>query len=340
MLSNPFENFYKDSGLNKKYINIQSELEDIDGKKKEIKIELMNDGKPITMAFFDIDGTLAHLSMIHGKAIQKLFPDQEPNELEETYYKGFRLGNSFREFDRMKGIYTDGHTEWKDPEFYFKNRLSPKIKEIDEPGNIAHDIAADLLKEYGEAAAQITEDLYKSNGEEFEKANIQPIFVLAKMYAQFGIPMVGFTANAKVFVKILAKYLKLSEIFLDIATDETMAGGGKEIAIKYLINKLESKGMPVPKNRLTFVGDSLRGDIGSSLVAQKLDKEISGQGILVLKNKAELIQTKKQINDDPKLKAITTSMNVFGLMVENVPLNQDGKPILLERFFDQFLEKL
>jgi len=39
--------------------------------------------------------------------------------------------------------------------------------------------------------------------------------------------MVGFTANAKVFVDELAKYLKLSDIFLDIATDETMAGGWK-----------------------------------------------------------------------------------------------------------------
>ena len=46
----------------------------------------------------------------------------------------------------------------------------------------------------------------------------------------------------KIFVDKLAKYLKLSDIFLDIATDETMAGGGKGIAIHYLINEMEKKG--------------------------------------------------------------------------------------------------
>ena len=112
---------------------------------------------------------------------------------------------------------------------------------------------------------------------EFEKANIAPIFKLAQMYSRLGIPMVGFTANAKVLVDKLAKYLKLSDIFLDIATDETMQGGGKEVAIKYLIDELESKGIPIPKGRMIFVGDSLRGDIGTSLTAEKIMPEFSGR---------------------------------------------------------------
>src|SRR3989344_9203071 len=178
----PFNNFDEFSKLGKSWISIPSELEDIDGNKQDIKIELMEDGKPRAIAFFDIDGTLAHLGAIHGKAIAKLFPEQDPVELEETYYKGFKLGNSFREFDRMRGIYVDGHEDWKDPEIYFKKRFTPHTAEIDEPGNQAHDITAAILKAYGEIAVEITEELYKQNPEEFEKSNVTPIFKLAQMY--------------------------------------------------------------------------------------------------------------------------------------------------------------
>jgi phosphoglycolate phosphatase-like HAD superfamily hydrolase len=335
-----FNSFDQISSLEKKWISVQSELEGLDGRKKDIKIELMEDGRPRAMAFFDIDGTLTHLTVIHGEAIARLFPEQDPKELAETYYRGFKLGNSFREFDRMRGIYEDGHLEWKDPEVYFKNRFTPQAKEIDEPGHLAHNIAAAILKEYGEIVVQVTEKLYKQNPEEFEKSNIQPIFLLARMYARLGIPMVGFTANAKVFVDKLAKYLKLSDIFLDIATDETMAGGGKEIAIHHLIDKLESKGVPVPKNRLIFVGDSLRGDIGTSLIAKSQNQELSGQGILVLKDRNALIEIKKQISEDGSLKAVVDSMEIHGLVVSDVPLDEKGNPMLLSRFRDQFLEKL
>ncbi len=336
----PFNNFDRNSGLEKKWTTASSELEGLDGKKKDIKIELMEDGKPRAIAFFDIDGTLAHLSAIHGKAIAKLFPDQEPIELEETYYKGFKLGNSFREFDRMRGIYIDGHIEWKDPEIYLKNRFIPNAEEIDQPEHSAHNIAATILEEYGKVAAQICDDLYQTNPEEFEKSNIVPIFKLAQMYSRLGIPMVGFTANARVFVEKLAKYLKLSDIFLDIATDETMAGGGKEIAIHHLISKLESKGIPVPEGRMIFVGDSLRGDIGTSLTAREKNKGVFGQGILVLKDKNALIEIEKQINADPKLRHIADNIDVHGFVVEDVPLDEKGNPMMLSRFRDQFLKKL
>lgn len=335
-----FENFNQPNGLEKKYTSVKSELEDVDGNKKDIKIKIMEDGKPRAMAFFDIDETLAHLDIIHGKAIAKLFPDEDPKELEETYYKGFKLGNSYREFDRMRGIYIDGHNEWKDPEFYLNNRFIPNAKEIDEPGNEAHEIAARILKAYGEIAAQICDELYQKTPEEFKKSNIEPIFHLAKIYQRLGIPMVGFTANAKIFVEKLAKYLKLSDIFLDIATDETMAGGGKEIAIHYLINKLESKGISIPKDRLIFVGDSIRGDIGTSLTARLKDKEIHGQGILVLKDKGALIEIKKQISEDPELKSMVNSINIHGFVVDDVPSDEKGNPMLLSRFRDKFFEKL
>lgn len=337
---NSLDNTRRASQLEKRWISVPSELVGLDGNKKNIRIELMEDGKPRAMAFFDIDGTLAHLGAIHGKAIAKLFPDQDPKELEETYYKGFKLGNSFREFDRMRGIYIDRHAEWKDPEVYLKDRFAPNPAEVDEPGHGAHDAAAMMLKEYGEAAAQIAEQLYETNKEEFSKSNIAPIFILARMYARLGIPMVGFTANAKVLVERLAKYLGLSDIFIDIATDETMAGGGKEVAIHSLISKVEEKGVPVPKDRLVFVGDSIRGDIGTSLTARGKDQEISGQGILVLKDKAALIEIKKQISENPDLRALADTIDIQGLVVADVPLDDKGKPMLLSRFRSQFLEKL
>ena len=324
----------------KKWIKTESNLSGLNGEKSEINIETMEDGKPRAMAFFDIDGTLAHLDMIHGEAIKRLFPNEEGKELEETYYKGFRLGNSFREFDRMYGIYIDGHSEWKDPEYYFQNRFIPHKQEIDEKGYEAHDIAVDCLEKYGKIAGDIADEIYKNNPEKFKETNIQPIVHLAQMYSRLGIPMVGFTANAKVFVEKIAKYLGLSELFIDIATDETMAGGGKEIAIHKMIKEVESKGISVPKNRLIFVGDSIRGDIGSSLLANTEDKEIQGQGVLVLKDKKALIEIKKQINENPEINKLTRAMKINALTVEDVPVDEKGNPMLFSFGRNNFLEKL
>ena len=97
-----------DNKMAKRWVTVKSSLLSLDGTQKDIKIEIMEDGMPKAMAFFDIDGTLAHLSAIHGQAIKELFTDADPEELEQTYYAGFKLGNSFREFDRMKRIYSDG----------------------------------------------------------------------------------------------------------------------------------------------------------------------------------------------------------------------------------------
>lgn len=337
-MNNPLENFQ--SGIEKKWISIKSNLDNLKGEKSDIKLEIMDDGMPKAMAFFDIDGTLEHLSNIHGKAIQKLFDKVNPEELEETYYKGFKLGNSYREFDRMIGIYEYGKTEWKDPEVYIKERLKQNQREIDEPGNQPHDIASKVLKLYGLAAGKIAEELYKEDPKHFQTSKIEPIFKLAKMYSRLGIPIVGFTANEKSFVQKLAKYSGLSEVFIDIATDEDMAGGGKEISIEKLINKMEEKGIRIPKDRLIFVGDSLRGDIGVMIKARMKDSSISGQGILVLNNKEELFKIKRQISEDKDLKNITSSIDVNAVVVDDVPLDENGSPMLLSRFRRDFMEKL
>jgi len=44
-MTDPFANFDQISTPEKKWISVQSELESLDGKKKDIKIELMADGK-------------------------------------------------------------------------------------------------------------------------------------------------------------------------------------------------------------------------------------------------------------------------------------------------------
>ena len=88
------------------------------------------------------------------------------------------------------------------------------------------------------------------------------------------------------------------------------------------------------------MGDSLRGDIGSSLVARKKDPKLIGQGVLILKDKKALIEIKKQIDEDPKLNEMVRSMDVHGFIVEEVPLDEKGEPMLLSRFHNKFLEKL
>ena len=46
---------------------------------------------------------------------------------------------------------------------------------------------------------------------------------------------------------------------------------------------------------MIFVGDSLRGDIGTSLTARENNAGIFGQGILVLKDRDALLEIEKQI---------------------------------------------
>ena len=329
-----------DNKMAKRWVTVKSSLLSLDGTQKDIKIEIMEDGMPKAMAFFDIDGTLAHLSAIHGQAIKELFTDADPEELEQTYYAGFKLGNSFREFDRMKGIYADGRAGWKDPKTYWRERYLPHAKEIDEPGNLAHNIAVGILKAYGEIATKVADEIYQKDPGHFKQSNIAPIFLLARLYSRLGIPIVGFTANAKVLVERLAKYLGLSEMFLDIATDEMMAGGGKELAVASLFKEIEAKGILVPKDRLIFVGDSLRGDIGILTKVRELDSKVNGTGVLVLKDKDSLIEIKKEISGDPSLRALADQMEIEGLMVDSVPLDPKGEPRLWSRFRGEFMERL
>ena len=310
-------------------VRIISELECIDGSHEEITINITEDGTPMAVAFFDIDKTLAELKNIHGLAIKSLFKeffDKEFEGIEDVYFKGFRLGNSFREFDRMNGIYNLGHTEWINPDIYIKERLNLKKEEIDNEGNETHRIAKMYLDRYAEIASSVAEETFKTNPKEFDSSKIKPVFALAKMYKTLGVPMFGMTANGKKFVNKISKYLDLSSLFIDIATDEDMVGGGKEIIIPKLIKKLEDKGIKVSKEKLVIVGDSLSGDIGSGYRYKDQDQEIFIKGILVLKDMKELEVIKNQIANNKELSKIIKNTDTEAFIVDNVKLDHNGTP--------------
>ncbi|HEY5589356.1 MAG TPA: hypothetical protein VIK86_10450 [Candidatus Paceibacterota bacterium] len=313
------------------FVKITSELESIDGDYKEISITVTPDGTPMAVAFFDIDKTLAELKNIHGQAIKALFKEvfeKEFDGIEDVYFKGFRLGNSFREFDRMNEIYGFGHDEWIDSEVYIKQRLNYKRKEIDSEGTEEHKIAKMYLDRYVEIASGIADFIYKNNPSEFESSKIMPVIALAKLYKVLGIPMFGMTANGKKFVHTIAKYLNLPDLFIDIATDEDMVGGGKEIIIPKLISKLENKGIKVSKEKLVIVGDSLSGDIGSGYRYKDNGQEIFIKGILVLKDMGELIKIKKQIVNNPEMEKIIKNTDTEAFIVDNVKIDNKGIPLL------------
>lgn len=324
------------------FVKITSELEGLDKTHKEISITITEDGTPRAVAFFDIDKTLAELKSIHGKAIKILFKeffDKEFEGIEEVYFKGFKLGNSFREFDRMDGIYNLGHDEWIDPEVYKRERLDSKKEEIDSEGNDTHKIAKMYLDRYAVIASDVADDIYKNNPSLFESSKIRPVIALAKFYKTLGIPMFGMTANSKKFVYTISKYLGLSDLFISVATDEDMVGGGKEIIIPKLIKKLEDKGIKVSKEKLVIVGDSLSGDIGSGYRYKYNGEEIFIKGILVLKDMAELSKIKNQIKGDSELEEIIKNTDTEAFIVDRVRVDRDGTPLIL---FDKndFLIKL
>lgn len=315
-----------------KTIKVISELQGIDGSHKEILITITEDGTPRAVAFFDIDKTLAELKNIHGQAIKKLFKelfDKEFEDIEDVYFKGFRLGNSFREFDRMNGIYNLNFNEWIDPAIYIKERLNHKKKEIDCDGYEAHKIAEMYLNRYVEIASEIADEFFKNNKQEFESSKIKPVFALAKYYKTLGIPMFGMTANGKKFVHTIAKYLDLSSLFVGIATDEDMVGGGKEIVIPKLIKKLEDQGISVSREKLVVVGDSLSGDIGSGYRYKVGENENYIKGILVLKDMNELNVIRNQIANNSELAKIIKNTDTEAFIVDNVKTDANGNPLIM-----------
>lgn len=321
-------------------ISLISNLRSIDSSLNKIEIAVIDNNMPLAIAFFDIDKTLAHLDILYKEAIHKLFPNENKEDLIKTFLAGFKLGNSFREFDRMCGIYLDGKKEWIDPETYIKERLNIFHEAIDGVGNDIHDRASMYLNKYGNEASTIADELYRTTPEIFQNAKIGPLYVLMEIYKMNGIMMFGFTANARVFVEKISTYLGLSDYFVDIATDETMEGGGKEIAISKLLEVVELKNLKIPKEQLIFIGDSIRGDVGSGALFCEKNPGYRGYGIVVLTDENSLIEVKHMVNNDKYIHNIISKLPTYGFVVNNVPINVNGKPSLLARDMPKFLFRL
>lgn len=328
------------SSLGRNVVFLESELETVDNRKEKFRIVLAKDGMPRAVAFFDIDGTLADLKFIHGLAVQKLFPFVNPDEITRTYFAGFKLGSSYREFDRLHQIYINGKSNWKDPEEYRTERFDPQKNEIDKPGHDAHDIAAQYVSQYGQIISGTVKKIYETEPAKLEQAKIKPVFRFAEMLKRLGIPMFIMTANGREFTRNVAKYMGLANLFIDIATDETMNGGGKEISIRHLLNVLKRKGLQVPDQRLIVVGDSFCGDIGSAARLDTHNNGVKNQGILVLENMDEFAGVQDQIKTDAELQEIVSKVDTQALVVGNVSLDRYGKPILSSRFRNNFLFRL
>lgn len=328
------------SDREKSYLTIPSHLKNQAGSYENMKIEVDEEKKPKAVAFFDIDGTLAHLKFIHGKTIQVLYPEVEAKFLQETFYEGFRLGTSVREFHRMALIFRRGETQYQDPSVYAKEFSDETGYVIDNPNHYDHAEAMEDVLAYSKGAGEAADNIQKENPRLFEEAKIQPIFHLAKLYKRLGLPMVGMTANGRDFTLAAAKYLGLSELFIDIATDEDMKGGGKENAMTFLIEKLEKSGLTIPKEKLIIVGDSPKGDVGSGAKPRMTEAGYKSQGILVLESQEDLAKMQEQIAKDPALQEIVKKVDTSALVIEAVPVNMNGDPILSSRYREQFLTKL
>jgi phosphoglycolate phosphatase-like HAD superfamily hydrolase len=316
-------------------ILIQSDIETFPDQERpaDIKIKVDANGVPETMAFFDIDNTLAECGFIHGKAAKRLFaeafPDQDSDRMTELYLKGIYLGTTFRVFHRMIGI-AGGKTDWEDPEAYLKwLHENPKnLKDVDESGS-AHNLAAELSMKGSQMAAQIAEEMFKQNPEIFRQSRIKPVFHLAKLYQRLGIPMMVMTANDEPFAKAICKCLGLADSFITMACQKDFVGQGKEGAMGYLIKRAEEKGIRMPKN-LIVVGDSLNGDIGSGAKFMQEHAGCSVKGVLVVEKKEEgegkeeIAAAQERIKKDPLLK----NMSVDVLMPEEVGYDGKGVPNL------------
>jgi len=197
----------------------------------------------------------------------------------------------------MIGIARDGRKEWEDPEKYLE-WLPGHEKEVDKKGD-DHNLAAELSIRHSQMSAKMAEDMFNRDPQIFEQTKIKPVFHLAKIYQRMGIPMCVMTANDEPFAKAVCKSLGLADSFIALACQKDFVGQGKEGAIEYLIQRLEGKGVPIPR-KFIVVGDSLNGDIGSGA---KFMAEHGGyfvRGGLI--SEGDIADMREKVEKDPNLK--------------------------------------
>ena len=329
-------------------ITVESELERPDGSRAEFNIELLPDGKPKALAFFDVDKTLVRLDPVYRESIHELFPqDPDLDHQLEVYRSAFYFGSSWAEMTRMRGIYEEGKKQWEVPRVFERERFkSPEqLIEINNAGSETHTIADKLLHRFDEIASRVIAEQYQHDPESFEAAKIQPIYHLAEVYKRLGVPMVCMSANPGKFIRSACKYMGLSDYFIDVASDWDVEGD-KEHKIKYLVERLESKGVPVPYSRMIVVGDSIRGDVGAGWrYGQKLHKNqkeqpVSVKGILVVEDSAALANAEERVANDPELKDMVASTDVQAFDLSQVTYSPEGTPNIGGKHRAKFMSRL
>lgn len=311
-------------------VAVTSKLAGPNGEHAELKVAVSkDDGCLREVNFWDLDMTLIKAEQFHGLAVEQIFPeaatdDASREDLHQTFFAGFKLGNSFREWDRMWRIYREGQVQYRDPAVYAREFLgdsNPKRALIDEPGHPEgfHERANEILQRYGAIAFGIMEAEYKRDPENFRREFVIPeMMQLLAEKTRLGQVNVYMTANQRDFARGLVAFLGLSEYGLALATDETMAGGGKEIAIEKLIVELAEMGLRVNRARATAAGDSIKGDVGSGTRA------MLRSGILVTKNSGQVEAIKKLATTDPEISRILHETEVDAVSTEEVPQSRLG----------------
>ena len=308
---------------------VKSFLQDVDGKNAELSVAIAEDGKTRRVNFWDIDSCLLYTHDLFQQYLEKLFPNEDPEELAEVFRKGGQLGNSFREFHRMLLIYEDGLRQYEDAELYRETFITDdeKRKSVDGPGHSDgnHERAAVAVGRLETIAVEQMREIYENDPEYFTSKKFLngPLVHLLEAKKRLGEVNVLMTANPRRLAETVIKYSGLTKYCYSLAGDEDMVGGGKEKAIEYLIGQLEESGIPVPKDRLVVIGDSQRGDVGSGWKLAQ-EKGYRFEGILVRKDQPEAEQFKKVLSSDPELQKMFEEMDITVVASADVPKGKYG----------------
>lgn len=312
---------------------VPSQLEGLHGAPAELKIAISKkDGELKHTNFWDLDKTLLFAEPIHFAAVEQIYPDFAKDEesrkvLHEFYVAGFTLGNSYREWDRMRRICEEGQLQYKDPAVYERDFMDdPKTKQlIDEPGHPEryHEMANAILQRYGKIAYSIMEEKYNADPEGFQRDFVKPEMVdLLKKKTRLGQVNTYMTANQQDFAAGLVKFSGIADYGLLLAPDEKMTGGGKEVAIEWLIGELSNMGLKVNRRRATAIGDSIKGDVGSGA------KTGLGSGILVTETSEQIASVRARAkNDTPdgrQIRAVLEGTDVEAIPSHEVPHDDRG----------------
>lgn len=323
-------------------INIFSSLENNKGENESFSIKLDKDGKPKLVVFEDIDKTLLHLEPTYNEIRKNMWPEAvEKDGLEEfskVHLDGFRLGTMWKELYRIHGIYNLGKEEWKNIDTYSKEFLSEGKdgENIDVQGDKYHEISDELLRKFDDIASITVEKQAKDNPNFFDKSKIESMYKLNSLYKRLGVVVLGMSANPRKFIEAICKYTGLSEYFIDCATD-TDVSGTKEYKMKWLIERLEGKGVSVPYDRLLVIGDSPMGDVASASRFQKMVKkehpEVFASGIIIIENEADMKIAVDKLSD-------VNDININAFDYSQIPISSNGEPELFSKNRHKFFKDI